>query len=271
MTRIFISRNPFHMKRAPTKARIKNAEQRSGERFFSPFSRNLDRNDGYARFGLRRRVIFLFCCLAYVLLKLRFREKESTYVKRSNESTIFKTPIINQTTMNAITRTGYLKSHLRFESNIPIPYSFLHTLKSYEILIKVKAAAINPVDMKIPPYSKLAHEFVGFDVSGIVLSVGPKVTLFQPGDFVFGQSKEGSLAEYTLAYEYHLARIPTMKDGENDIDGDLVDANKSWTFSQAAALPVAYSAAYQGLKSFANVGPSSEVLIIGGSGGCGVS
>ena len=63
-----------------------------------------------------------------------------------------------------------------------------------DVLIKVKAAAINPVDYKL--FWPLAHLVVGFDFAGTIDKLGSKVKTFNVGDEVYGVCK-GSLAQYT--------------------------------------------------------------------------
>ena len=157
--------------------------------------------------------------------------------------------------MKAITRSGYIQAQFHFTTDHPIPkFDPLSSRHSDKVLISVHAAAINPIDYKLKPMLKAAHKVVGFDVSGTVVKVGKKVTSFKPGDEVFGAAYEGSLSEFAIADEAHIAKKPYFLN-----------------FMEAAALPVAYVVTYQSLKTFANVGPESEVLIIGASGGCGVS
>ncbi|GAB3962133.1 hypothetical protein GCM10029978_016680 [Actinoallomurus acanthiterrae] len=85
-----------------------------------------------------------------------------------------------------------------------------------EILVRVHAAGVNPTDWKTrqrghswygPALSRL-----GFDVSGVVEAVGPGVTLYQPGDEVFGMPRfphpAGAYAEYVTAPPRHFARKP---------------------------------------------------------------
>ena len=155
--------------------------------------------------------------------------------------------------MKAITRSGYFTPYLNFTSSHTEP-TFSPSTHPNHVLVKVHSAAINPIDYKIKPIAKLAHPVVGFDLAGVIEEVGSNVTSFQVGDEVFGQGAEGSLAEKVIAKESCIAKKPS-----------------GLTFSEAAALPVAYAVGYQGLKDTGDIGPDSETLIIGASGGCGVS
>ena len=120
----------------------------------------------------------------------------------------------------------------------------------------MKAAAINPVDYKLP--RSVAGKVVGFDVSGVIEKVGADVKDFQVGDDVFGSvsvvnRESGSLAEYAVLKMDGVAKKP------------------EWlSFQHAAALPIAYLTGYQSLQ-MGNVKEGSSVLVIGASGGCGVA
>lgn len=130
-----------------------------------------------------------------------------------------------------------------------------------EVLIKVRAAAANPMD-----YHLMSGVYVmrlmsglrkpkmtrpGADLAGEVESVGRNVTRFKPGDAVFGCAR-GAFAEYVCAREDKLALKPA------DI-----------SFEQAAAIPVAGLTALQGLRDKARVQPGQKVLINGAAGGVG--
>ena len=133
----------------------------------------------------------------------------------------------------------------------------------YEVLIKVQAASVNPLDwhyMRGSPYimrlgsgiGAPEDERLGRDFAGIVESVGNSVTKFKPGDKVFGGAG-GAFAEYVVVREDRsLAAIP---------------ANVS--FEQAAAVPVAALTALQALRDKGSIKPGQKVLINGASGGVG--
>ena len=92
---------------------------------------------------------------------------------------------------------------------------------------------------------------LGQDFAGRVEVVGGNITMFKPGDEVFGSS-DGAFAEYVVASEKKLALKP---------------ANLS--FEEAAAVPIAASTALQGLRDVGKVQPGQRVLINGASGGVG--
>lgn len=102
----------------------------------------------------------------------------------------------------------YTLTGIKFVENMSIPkYS------PSQLLIKVKAAAINPVDYKvnvsrIPFIRWFIPETVGRDFSGIVLATGLNVKNFKVGDEVFGNAYGGSLQEYTIVKENDIALKP---------------------------------------------------------------
>lgn len=131
-----------------------------------------------------------------------------------------------------------------------------------EVLIKVRAASVNPVDwhlMRGTPYiGRMMFglrtprvERLGVDVSGEIEAVGRKVTRFKPGDAVFGACR-GAFAEYACASETTLAMKPACV-----------------TFAEAAAVNVAALTALQGLRDKGHLQPGQKVLINGASGGVG--
>ncbi len=132
-----------------------------------------------------------------------------------------------------------------------------------EVLIKVRAAAVNPYDwhfMRGEPYfvrivagglRKPKDSRLGADVAGEIETVGKNVTQFKPGDGVFGSCK-GAFAEYACAAESALVMKP-----------DNV------TFEQAASVPIAAFTALQGLRDKGKIQPGQKVLINGAAGGVG--
>jgi len=131
-----------------------------------------------------------------------------------------------------------------------------------EVLIRVRAASVNPADshlMEGKPYvgrivfglrkPKLTRP--GFDVAGQVEAVGKNVTRFKPGDEVFGSSR-GSFAEYVCTPESKLVLKPP-----------------NISFEQAASVPVAAYTALQGLRDKGHIRPGYKVLINGAAGGVG--
>ncbi|WP_458316546.1 NADP-dependent oxidoreductase [Mycolicibacterium brisbanense] len=128
-----------------------------------------------------------------------------------------------------------------------------------QIVVRVHAAGVNPVDVMNrqtglfvgpPPF------VLGWDVSGTVEAVGAGVTLFRPGDEVFGllpfPQGHGAYAEYVVG--------PTRVFVPKPADLDHV---------QAAALPLAGLTAWQALVDTARIGEGSRVVITGPAGGVG--
>jgi NADPH:quinone reductase-like Zn-dependent oxidoreductase len=130
-----------------------------------------------------------------------------------------------------------------------------------EVLIRVRAAAVNPLDCHLMSGAYILRPMTGLrkpkltcpgaDLAGEVEAVGRNVTRFQTGDPVFGATRR-SLAEYVCAPETRLALKPA-----------------NLTFEQAAALPVAGLTALQGLRDRGRVQPGQTVLINGAAGGVG--
>jgi len=131
-----------------------------------------------------------------------------------------------------------------------------------EVLIKVRAASVNPADwhfMRGTSYilriltglRKPKDTPLGRDVAGQVEAVGRNVTQFKPGDEVFGIC-HGAFAEYVCTSESALVIKP-----------DNV------TFEQAASVPVAAFTALQGLRDKGRIQPGQKVLINGAAGGVG--
>ena len=123
------------------------------------------------------------------------------------------------------------------------------------ILVKIKAAGINPVDWKIREgYIKdlFPYDFpiiLGWDAAGIVEQAGSKVTRFKGGDEIFAYCRKpivhgGAYAEYILLEEEHAALKP-----------------KNISFEEAASIPLAALTAYQSLFDAAKIKPGETVLI----------
>jgi NADPH:quinone reductase-like Zn-dependent oxidoreductase len=130
-----------------------------------------------------------------------------------------------------------------------------------EVLIRVRAAAANPMDYHLMGGAYLMRLMTGLlkpkptcpgaDLAGEVEAVGRNVRRFHPGDPVFGAARR-AFAEYVCAREDRLAAMP---------------ANLS--FEQAAAVPVAGLTALQGLRDKGRLQAGQKVLINGAAGGVG--
>ncbi len=128
-----------------------------------------------------------------------------------------------------------------------------------EVLVRVRAAGVNPVDWKTRARGAFLREppfVLGWDVAGVVEQVGGGVTRFVEGDRVFGMPRfpreAACYAEYVTSPSRQLARTP---DALSDVE--------------AAALPLAGLTAWQALVETANVGPGDRVLVLGAAGGVG--
>lgn len=130
------------------------------------------------------------------------------------------------------------------------------------VLVRVAASGVNPLDTKIRDGGGThagvrVPAIIGIDLAGIVDAVGPGVSAFRAGDEVFGMtggvgSLQGSLAEYAVVDADLLARKP---------------ANLS--MREAAALPLTFVTAWEGLVDRARLQPGQTLLVHGGAGGVG--
>ncbi|MCX4979899.1 NADP-dependent oxidoreductase [Streptomyces sp. NBC_00572] len=131
------------------------------------------------------------------------------------------------------------------------------------VLIKVRAAAVNPVDWKCQAgyldgmMDAVFPVIPGWDVSGVVVRPGVSVTEFAEGDEVMGYVREdflsrGTFAEYVAAPVRTLARKP-----------------RSVGFEESAALPLVGLTAYQALHQALTVRPGDTVLVHAAAGGVG--
>ncbi|MEH1056776.1 NADP-dependent oxidoreductase [Micromonospora sp. CPCC 206171] len=129
-----------------------------------------------------------------------------------------------------------------------------------QILIRLRAAALNPLDVKLATgamkeFMPVQHPFVlGLDAAGTVEAVGDGVTRFRPGDEVvaFTHPVGGAVAEYALA-----------------LDGpEVVARPRALSPVAAAALPVAAMTAAN-IVELADPAPDSTMLVVGATGGVG--
>lgn len=130
-----------------------------------------------------------------------------------------------------------------------------------EVLVKVMATSINPIDYKIRS-GHLPHLVTSFpailhgDVAGVVEQVGRDVTAFKPGDKVYGciggfLDLGGALAEFVKATGDLFAKMPD-----------------NLSFAQAAALPLVGITGYQAVEKVI-IQPGQKILVYGGTGGVG--
>jgi NADPH:quinone reductase len=136
------------------------------------------------------------------------------------------------------------------------------TLRPNQVLVRIKASGVNPLDTKIRA-GKAGHAkqslpaVLGLDMAGIIEEVGPDVTAFKAGDEVYGMvggvgGLQGTLAEFIAADVGLLARKP-----------------RNLSMRQAAALPLVAITAWEGLVDRARVCADHTVLVHTGAGGVG--
>jgi NADPH2:quinone reductase len=133
-----------------------------------------------------------------------------------------------------------------------------------QVLVKISASGVNPLDTKIRAgegghAKQPLPAILGLDMAGIVAAVGSNVTVFKPGDEVYGMvggvaGLPGTLAEYITADAALLAHKP-----------------RTLTMRQSAALPLVTITAWEGLVDRAQVLARQTVLIHAGAGGVGYS
>ena len=158
--------------------------------------------------------------------------------------------------MKAVQIKNYSKNIDTVLNDIPKP-----EISDSEVLIQVKAAAVNPVELLILTGSvKLIQDYsmpltLGNECSGIVEQVGSKVEGFQTGDLVYTRlplDKIGAFAEYVAVDQKEIAKMP---------DG--------YDFTTAAAIPLTGLTAYQAITEELEAKPGQTILIPGGSGSFG--
>ncbi|MFM9592201.1 NADP-dependent oxidoreductase [Streptomyces scabiei] len=157
-------------------------------------------------------------------------------------------------TMRAMTQDTFGGPEVLRQTDLPRPAP-----RMSEILVRVHAAGVNPTDWKNRAFGLWRPEplpVLGWDVSGVVEQVGLGVTLFKPGDEVFGMLPyphlAGAYAEYATAPARSFAHKPAGLDHVG-----------------AGALPLAALTAYQALVDTADVQPGQRVLIHAAAGGVG--
>lgn len=131
---------------------------------------------------------------------------------------------------------------------VPLP-----TIHDNDVLVKIIAASINPIDLKTKDGKvKMLLNYqmpliLGSDFAGIVVSVGKNVQNFRLGDAVYGRvpkNRVGTFAEYIAVDQAAVAMKP-----------------KNLTFEEAAAIPLVGLTSYQALHDIMNVQPGQKVLI----------
>ncbi|MBO0947978.1 NAD(P)-dependent alcohol dehydrogenase [Fibrella forsythiae] len=157
--------------------------------------------------------------------------------------------------MKAAIINQYGTSHELQIQDVPRP-----EVDSHEVLIRVHATGINPLDTKVRQGAmKLMlpgsfPKILGAECAGVVEEVGLMVSDFQPGDRVVASlgTLGAGYAEYAVAKEKNVVKLP-----------DAID------FIQAAAMPIAAGTALQAMRDKGHLRPNDRVLINGAAGGVG--
>lgn len=129
------------------------------------------------------------------------------------------------------------------------------TPAGHDLLVKVEAVSVNPVDYKTRKTDTQGPRVLGWDAAGTVEAVGDQVSLFSRGDAVYYAgdiTRPGSNSEFQLVDERIVGRKPKKLD-----------------FAQAAAIPLTAITAWEGFFDRLKVKPDRSLLIIGGAGGVG--
>jgi len=151
--------------------------------------------------------------------------------------------------MKAVAHTGTdLASLVDLELPRPTP-------AGRDLLVKVEAVSVNPVDTKQRKAGSATPRVLGWDAAGTVAAVGNEATLFKPGDEVYyagDVTRPGCDSEFHLVDERIVGRKP-----------------KTLDFAQAAAIPLTAITAWESFHDRMKVKAGGTILIIGGAGGVG--
>nr|WP_291141534.1 zinc-dependent alcohol dehydrogenase family protein [Flavobacterium sp. UBA7680] len=157
--------------------------------------------------------------------------------------------------MKALFTNTYESEFVKTEIEKPTP-------KKGEVLVKIHASGVNPIDNKIrlglSPYaSPVLPAVLGTDLAGVIEEIGEGVMEFKVGDEVYGLAGgvlglQGTLAEYTA------------------VDADLLAIKpKNLSMKEAAGIPLVLLTAWEGLIDRARVQKGDKVLVHAGAGGVG--
>jgi NADPH:quinone reductase-like Zn-dependent oxidoreductase len=171
----------------------------------------------------------------------------------------------NDCNRNAATPNNPMKAILSCEygvENLQLCELEKPTPNDNEVLVRVRAASINPADGHLIRGVSLMRPMLGMrkpkntrfgtDFAGVVEAIGKSVTDFQPGDEVFG-AKNGAVADYICV----------------KADRGVVRKPGNVTFEQAGSVAIAGLTALQGLRDKGHIQVGQKVLINGASGGVG--
>jgi len=190
-------------------------------------------------------------------------EASASATSSTNTGTIITTvtTIVIPSTMKAAQQSNYGEARdvLTLRDDVPVPQN----LSSKQVLVRVHAVSINPVDWKLlngnlSVLSRYTFPHTpGNDVAGVVVNIGSGVTRFQVGDKVYGNLgiPGGSFAEFVRGNESNFSLKP-----------------KNLSMEEAAAVPLACETSYQALfkKLTPPVGSGTKILICGGTTATGL-
>lgn len=154
--------------------------------------------------------------------------------------------------MKAIQITEYGDEGVLYYTDVERPEP-----KDDEVLVKVLAAAVNPVDLKIrngkgKDFGMKLPLILGADFAGTVEEVGSNIEKFKKEDAVYGKILLGCYAEYVIVKEDELAIKPVNMD-----------------FNKSASIPMGALTAWQAIFDTANLKSGQKILVHGASGGVG--
>jgi NADPH:quinone reductase-like Zn-dependent oxidoreductase len=162
--------------------------------------------------------------------------------------------------MKAVIAESYGGPEVLQIEDVPVPH-----VGPNGVLVRVHASSVNPIDWKLRSgMLKAIRNFLfpviwGSDFSGVVTEIGPSVTLFKPGDEVYGfkdgsvaKTYRGTYAEYAVVPEKSVTRKPV-----------------NLTHQEAAAIPAVALTAWQALITQGRLKPGDRILIHAGAGGVG--
>lgn len=184
-----------------------------------------------------------------LLFSVRFRT-DGRFAHTNNEETH---PIKNMNnTMKAVVINEYGDNNVLQYTDVERPEP-----KVGEVLVKVHAAGVNPVDWKVrggmgQRLGMTLPVVLGGEIAGTVEAVGASVENFQAGNAVYGIIKSGGFAQYAIAKAADMALKPANLD-----------------FVKTAALPLGALTAWQAIFDLANLNGGQKILITGASGGVG--
>jgi NADPH:quinone reductase len=156
--------------------------------------------------------------------------------------------------MKAVVMTARGGPDTLLTAEIPVP----RIIKPHDVLVRLHAAALNPVDYKVRTHGGYGeHPVLGCDGAGVVAAIGTDVGRFAVGDAVYFVNggygtEQGTYAQYAVIDERYIARKPASLD-----------------FEAAAAVPLVSITAWEALHDRAEIRSGQSVLVHAGAGGVG--